>query len=139
MVQTFPGATPFDALVFGVAAITKSLPPGSPATLHCIQLLVQKASMLKPGVSSIPRSANKGQAMSAKDADELGDAEKIQLLLLHLIRRVDLQVFFAITNHELGSLIYMCLLVHLFHLLFCLLIAIKLLLCSQPRNILQQK
>jgi hypothetical protein len=139
VVQTFPGATPFDALVFGVAAITKSLPPGSPATLHCIQLLVQKASMLKPGVSSMPRSANKGQATSAKDADELGDAEKIQLLLLHLIRRVDLQVFSAITDHELGSLIFMCLLVHLFHMLFCLPIAIKLLFCSRSRNILQQK
>lgn len=115
MVQTFPGVTPFDALVFGVAAITKSLPPGSPATLHCIQLLVQKASMLKPGVSSMPQSANKGQPMSAKDADELGDAEKIQLLLLHLIRRVDLQVCFAIMNHESGSLMFVCLLVH-----FCL-------------------
>lgn len=107
MVQTFPGATPFDALVFGVAAITKSLPPGSPATLHCIQLLVQKALMLKPGVSSMPQSANKG----AKDADKLGDAEKIQLLLLHLIQRVDLQVCFAIMNYELGRLIsfFMCL------------------------------
>jgi len=90
-VQTFPGVTPFDALVYGVAAVSKNLPPGSPATLHCINLLVQKASTLKPMSPGVAR--RKGdQTGTEKDLDDLGDAEKLQLLLLHLIRRVDLQV-----------------------------------------------
>lgn len=87
-VQTFPGVTPFDALVYGIAAISKTLPPGSPATLHCINLLVHKASTLKPMSTSV-KDVKKG---AEKDLDDLGDAEKLQLLLLHLIGRVDLQV-----------------------------------------------
>lgn len=83
--------TPFDALVYGVAAVSKSLPPGSPATLHCINLLVQKASTLKPMSPGVARQ-KKGVQTGAEELDDLGDAEKLQLLLLHLIRRVDLQV-----------------------------------------------
>lgn len=86
--ETFPGVTPFDALVYGIAAISKTLPPGSPATLHCINLLVHKASTLKPMGTSV-KDVKKG---AEKDLDDLGDAEKLQLLLLHLIGRVDLQV-----------------------------------------------
>lgn len=86
--ETFPGVTPFDALVYGIAAISKTLPPGSPATLHCINLLVHKASTLKPMSTSV-KDVKKG---AEKDLDDLGDAEKLQLLLLHLIGRVDLQV-----------------------------------------------
>jgi hypothetical protein len=82
--------TPFDALVYGVAAVSKSLPPGSPATLHCINLLVQKASTLKPMSSGVGRQKITG---AGEELDDLGDAEKLQLLLLHLIRRVDLQVY----------------------------------------------
>lgn len=91
IVQTFPGVTPFDALVYGVAAISKSLPPGSPATVHCINLLVQKASTLKPMSPSGARPKG-AQTGAEEELDDLGDAEKLQLLLLHLIRRVDLQV-----------------------------------------------
>ncbi|KAG0577771.1 hypothetical protein KC19_5G180500 [Ceratodon purpureus] len=87
--ETFPGVTPFDALVYGVAAVSKNLPPGSPATLHCINLLVQKASTLKPMSSGVGRQKIGG---AEEELDDLGDAEKLQLLLLHLIRRVDLQV-----------------------------------------------
>lgn len=86
--------TPFDALVYGIAAITSHLPPGSPATVHCIHLLVQKASTLEPMPSSLPdgRTSNEVQAVAQSVDDDLGDSEKLQLLLLHLIRRVDLQV-----------------------------------------------
>lgn len=82
--------TPFDALVYGVAAVSKNLPPGSPATLHCINLLVQKASSLKPMSSGVGRQKF---TRAEEELDDLGDAEKLQLLLLHLIRRVDLQVY----------------------------------------------
>ena len=88
--QTFPGVTPFDALVYGVAAVSKNLPPGSPATLHCIDLLVQRAYTLKPMSAGVGRQKITG---AEEESDGLGDAEKLQLLLLHLIRRVDLQVY----------------------------------------------
>ncbi len=88
MLQKFPAGTLFDALVFGIAAIMYQLPPGSPAAVHCIQVLVQKAIALQ---SMQNRSKNQ-EERSDKDVDMSEDAEKIQLLLLHLILRVDLQV-----------------------------------------------
>jgi hypothetical protein len=86
--EKFPSGTLFDALVFGIAAIMYQLPPGSPATVHCIQVLVQKAIALQ----SMENQSKSQEERSDKDVDMSEDAEKIQLLLLHLILRVDLQV-----------------------------------------------
>jgi hypothetical protein len=88
VLQKFPAGTLFDALVFGIAAIMYQLPPGSPAAVHCIQVLVQKAIALQ----SMQNQNKSQEERSDKDVDMSEDAEKIQLLLLHLILRVDLQV-----------------------------------------------
>ncbi|KAH8944402.1 hypothetical protein BDL97_13G108100 [Sphagnum fallax] len=86
--EKFPAGTLFDALVFGIAAIMYQLPPGSPAAVHCIQVLVQKAIALQ----SMQNQSKSQEERSDKGVDMSEDAEKIQLLLLHLILRVDLQI-----------------------------------------------
>ncbi|CAM6092740.1 unnamed protein product [Calypogeia fissa] len=103
--QSFPGITPFQGLVTGVGAIARQLPPGSPATVYCLKSLVDKAETLysmdgnssnlgqKEGKLSLAGNPGGTGGEHRKDAgEEVRAAQRLQILLLHLILLVDLQV-----------------------------------------------
>ncbi|MQM12533.1 hypothetical protein Taro_045451 [Colocasia esculenta] len=84
--DAYPGATPFEGMASGVAALVRHLPAGSPATFYCVNSLIEKVTVLC------------GRAMS-QDAEfwknwqrDSEPCKKVLDLLLRLISLVDIQV-----------------------------------------------
>lgn len=100
-VQLYPDFTPFKGLVSGFGAISRHFPSGSPAVVYCLSRLAERTGELyktdkhlktqdfAPPTKSGVNGSDQSRSLSI---DDMGTAEKLQVLLLHLILVVDLQV-----------------------------------------------
>ncbi|KAG6554863.1 hypothetical protein Mapa_003446 [Marchantia paleacea] len=99
--ELYPEFTPFKGLVSGFGAISRHFPSGSPAVVYCLSRLAERTGDLyktdkhlktqdfAPPTKSRVNGSDQSRRVSV---DEMGTAEKLQVLLLHLILVVDLQV-----------------------------------------------
>lgn len=83
----------------GAGAIARHLPPGSPATVYCLSCLVNKTDTLythvkqNEGKPSEEGILGKGSDQpKTSPVEEVGAAQRLQILLLHLVLLVDIQV-----------------------------------------------
>ncbi|XP_038973876.1 uncharacterized protein LOC103697330 [Phoenix dactylifera] len=84
--EAYPGITPFEGMMSGVAAIVRHLPAGSPAIFYCIHSLVAKAT-------NLCRTAMRQDATIWKTWEGSSEPwKKVSDLLLRLISLVDIQV-----------------------------------------------
>ncbi|KAL3691320.1 hypothetical protein R1sor_004971 [Riccia sorocarpa] len=101
-VELFPDVTPFKGLVSGINSIARYLPAGSPVVVYCLSRLAKRTQALYTEEVSA-KSASPPQETSSRtesasvdgrkvSIEQMGVAEKLQALLLHLILIVDLQV-----------------------------------------------
>ncbi|BBN13429.1 hypothetical protein MPTK1_6g03390 [Marchantia polymorpha subsp. ruderalis] len=99
--ELYPDFTPFKGLVSGFGAISRHFPSGSPAVVYCLSRLAERTGELyktdkhlktqdfAPPTKSGVNGSDQSRSLSV---DDMGTAEKLQVLLLHLILVVDLQV-----------------------------------------------
>lgn len=93
--EEFQSVSHFDFLVMGVGAIARHLPAGSAATLYCISCLTKKANELfkcESNKQSFSEHNKSFEGLNKKTGNALETAKKFQILLLHLILIVDIQV-----------------------------------------------
>ncbi|KAL2622623.1 hypothetical protein R1flu_002828 [Riccia fluitans] len=102
-VELFPDVTPFKGLVSGINAIARYLPAGSPVLVYCLSRLAQRTEALyrnevlsEISARSLQEASTQTESTSVDgrkvSIEDMGVAEKLQALLLHLILIVDLQV-----------------------------------------------
>ncbi|KAF9606238.1 hypothetical protein IFM89_024059 [Coptis chinensis] len=84
--EGYPGITPFEGMASGVASLVRHIPTGRPATLYCINSIVEKANIL------CSRSMEEDADMWKNWQGDSEPCKKLVELLLRLLSLVDIQV-----------------------------------------------
>ncbi|KAJ7538437.1 hypothetical protein O6H91_11G047700 [Diphasiastrum complanatum] len=93
--EAYPEIVSFEGMISGVGAIAHYLPPGSPATIYCINSLADKITNDNSGSWEKEIEGNdrsKDTRYMLANSRQVEAAKKIQMLLANLVLLVDVQV-----------------------------------------------